>query len=162
METNAPELLFSGRVIIKTPDTDVLVLAFHYYPQMDRVKEFMIETGTVTRTTDLQRFIPVYDICHSQSSLFLKVLPAIHALTGCDSTSGFFQYRKKFVYKTISEKGVDPFAELVFLGGDDENTSIVGARKFIASLYDPKGKKKEAHSNMNVLRAKIAAKRECV
>ena len=86
----------TGRVIIKTPDTDVLVLAFHYYPQMDRVKEFWIETGTVTRTTDLRRFIPVHDICHSQSSLFLKVLPAIHALTGCDSTSGFFQYRKKF------------------------------------------------------------------
>ena len=39
------------------------------------------------------------------------------------------------MYKTISEKGVDSFAELVFLGGDDENTSIVGARKFIASLY---------------------------
>ena len=86
----------TGRVIIKTPDTDVLVLAFHYYPQMDRVKEFWIETGTVTRTTELRRFIPVYDICHSQSSLFLKVLPATHALTGCDSTSGFFQYRKKF------------------------------------------------------------------
>ena len=27
--------------------------------------------------------------------------------------------------KTISEKGVDSFAELVFIGGDDENTSIV-------------------------------------
>ena len=66
------------------------------------------------------------------------------------------------MYKTISEKGVDSFAELVFLGGDDENTSIVGACKFIASLYDPKGKEKEAHSNMNVLHAKLAAKRECV
>ena len=66
------------------------------------------------------------------------------------------------MYKTISEKGVDSFAELVFLGGEDENTSIAGARKFIASLYDPKGKEKEAHSNMNVLRAKLAAKRECV
>ena len=66
------------------------------------------------------------------------------------------------MYKTISEKGVDSFAELVFLGGDDENTSIVGARKFIASLYDSKGKEKEAHSNMNVLREKLAAKRECV
>ena len=29
------------------------------------------------------------------------------------------------MYKTISEKGVDFFAELVFIGGDDENTSIV-------------------------------------
>ena len=88
----------TGRVIIKTPDTDVLVLAIHYYLQMDRVKEFWIETGTVTRTTDLQRFIPVHDICHSQSPLFLKVLPAIHTLTGCDSTSVFFGIGKKTVY----------------------------------------------------------------
>ena len=80
----------TGRVIIKMPDTDVLVLVIHYYPQMDRVKEFWIETGTVTRTTDLRRFIPVHDICHSQSPLFLKVLPAIHALTGRYSTSVFF------------------------------------------------------------------------
>ena len=115
----------TGRVIIKTPDTDVLVLAIHYYPQMDRVKEFWIETGTVTRTTDLRRFIPVHDICHSQSPLFLKVLPAIHALTGCDSTSDFFGIGKNSVYKTISEKEVGSFAELVFLGGEDENTSIV-------------------------------------
>ena len=70
----------------------------------------------------------------------------------------FFSIGKNSVYKTISEKGVDSFAELVFLGGDDENTSIVGDCKFIASLYDPKGKEKEAHSNMNVLRAKLAAK----
>ena len=53
----------TGRVIIKMPDTDVLVLAIHYYPQMDRVKEFWIENGTVPRTTDLRRFIPaVHDI----------------------------------------------------------------------------------------------------
>ena len=81
----------TGRVIIKMPDTDVLVLAIHYYPQMDRVKEFWIEIGTVTRTTDLRRFIPVHDKCHSQSPLFLKVLPAIHPLTGCNSTSVFFR-----------------------------------------------------------------------
>ena len=45
----------------------------------------------------------------------------------------FFGIGKNSLYKTISEKGVDSFAELVFLGGDDENTSIVGACKFIAS-----------------------------
>ena len=37
----------------------------------------------------------------------------------------FFGIGKNSVYKTISEKGVDFFAELVFIGGDDENTSIV-------------------------------------
>ena len=51
---------------------------------------------------------------------FLKVLPAIHALTGCNSTSVFSGIGKSSVYKTISEKGVDSFAELVFICSDDE------------------------------------------
>ena len=37
----------------------------------------------------------------------------------------FFGTGKDSVCKTTSEKGVDSFAELVFIGGDDENTSIV-------------------------------------
>ena len=37
----------------------------------------------------------------------------------------FFGIGKNSVCKTISEKGLGSFAELVFIGGDDENTSIV-------------------------------------
>ena len=55
----------------------------------------------VTRTTDLWSFIPVHDICHSQSPLFLKVLPSIHTLTGCDSTCFFFGIGKNSVYNKV-------------------------------------------------------------
>ena len=71
-----------GKIVIKTPDTDVLISAVHLFRQIESVKELWIETGVVSRTTDLCRFIPVHDIC--------KILPAIHALTGCNLTSSFF------------------------------------------------------------------------
>jgi hypothetical protein len=42
---------------------------------------------TVTRTKDDRRYLPVHDICHIQGPLVCKLLPAVHALTGCDTTS---------------------------------------------------------------------------
>ena len=119
-----------GRIVIKSPDTDVLVLAVHYFPQMDSVKERWIETGVVSiRTTDLRRFIPVHDICRSHSPVFIKILPAIHALTGCDSTSAFFGIGKKSVYTMVTDKGAHCFEALLFLGGQDEAVGIAAARK---------------------------------
>ena len=149
-----------GRIVIKSPDTDVLVLAVHYFPQMDSVKELWIETGVVSRTTDLHRFIPVHDICRSHSPVFIKILPAIHALTGCDSTSAFFGIGKKSVYTMVTDKGAHCFEALLVLGRQDEAVGIAEARKFIACLYDPKGKEISAHISMDILRAKFAAKRD--
>ena len=108
---------------------------------------------------ELRRFIPVHDICRSYSPVFINILPAIHALTGCDSTSAFFGIGKKSVYTMVTDKGAHCFEALLFLGGQDEAGGIAAARKFIACLYDPKGKEISAHISMDILRAKFAAKR---
>ena len=132
-----------------------------YMAQMDSVKELWIETGVVSRATDLRRFIPVHDIiCRSHSPVFIKILPAIHGLTGCDSTSAFFGIGKKSVYTIVTDKGAHCFEDLLFLGRQDEAVGIAAARKFIACLYDPKGKEISAHISMDILRAKFAAKRD--
>jgi hypothetical protein len=41
-----------GRIIIKSPDTDVLLLCIHFFPSMRNTKELWFKTGTVTRTKD--------------------------------------------------------------------------------------------------------------
>jgi hypothetical protein len=58
-----------GRIIIKSPDTDVLLLCIHFFPSMRNTKELWFKTGTVTRTKDGRRYLPVHDICHIQSPL---------------------------------------------------------------------------------------------
>ncbi len=83
-----------GRVIIKSPDTDVLVLAIHYFAQLKNVEELWFETGRVTRTTDQHRYIAVHEICKAYRPWLPQILPAVHAITGCDSASFFFKLAK--------------------------------------------------------------------
>ena len=92
---------------MKTPDTDVLVLATHYYPKMTHVKELWIETGTVTRMTRSRRFIPIHEICSVVPPILCEILPSVHALTGCDSTSAFFGIGKKTVYKATQDHDIE-------------------------------------------------------
>ena len=86
----------AGRIIILSPDTDVLVLTVHYFPKLKSTEELWIQTDVITSTSDLRRFI-----CHSVSPTFSSILPAVHALTGCDSTSALFGIGKKSVFKAI-------------------------------------------------------------
>ena len=79
-----------GNVIIKSPDTDVPVLAVHCFPKMDHIDCIWIETGVITNTTDKRRFIPVHAICASLGHDCYHILLAVHALTGCDSVSSHF------------------------------------------------------------------------
>jgi hypothetical protein len=51
-----------------------------------------------------RRYLPVHDICHIQGPLVCKLLPAMHALTGCDTTSSFFGIGKKTVLKNLYAK----------------------------------------------------------
>lgn len=145
-----------GRIIIKSPDTDVLVLAIHHFPKMSNTSELWIETGRVTGTTDLRRYIPVHVICQSMLSVTCEILPAVHALSGCDSTSSFFGIGKRSVTKAVLEAPND-FAKLSIFGNRDvdETEEISAARHFVKALYDPTGKFKAA-TDLNDLRVKMS------
>jgi hypothetical protein len=43
----------------------------------------------------------VHDITLAIGPLVCNILPAVHALTGCDTTSSFFGIGKMTVYKTL-------------------------------------------------------------
>ena len=48
-----------GRIIIKSPDTDVLVLCVHYFSKLQHTQELWFQTGTVSSTKD-RRVISQY------------------------------------------------------------------------------------------------------
>jgi hypothetical protein len=149
---------YQGRIIIKSPDTDVIVLAVHYYPQMTNVEELWLVTGRITGTTDQRRYIAVHEICNACSPLILQILPAVHAITGCDSVSSFFKIGKKSVMKVIEDKGAEFFKDLAnFSKGD---LDLVAARQLVSALYDPKGKKSKVHSSLNSMRVQMASKKD--
>ena len=76
-----------GRITIKCSDTDVLVLCVHYYQRMHNTDQLWLLIGSITSIKDGRRYIPVHDLCRSLSSITCEILPAAHALTGCDTTS---------------------------------------------------------------------------
>ena len=88
-----------GCIVVKSPDTEVLVLYVHYFPKIKNTSELWFQTGPITRTKDCRRYIPVHELCKSLSSVVCEILPATHALTGCDTTSSFFGIGKSLCSK---------------------------------------------------------------
>lgn len=72
-----------GRIVIQTPDADVLVNALHYFPQVSNTEELWLETGPSNKTSSKHRFIAMHEISQVQSPILPKILPAVHAITGC-------------------------------------------------------------------------------
>ena len=88
------EMRNKGRLIIKTSDTDVIVLYVHYFLQMTNATEVWVPKGNVTSVKERRRLCSSLDIIYN-------VLSAVHDLYGCDTTSSFFGIGKKSVFKVL-------------------------------------------------------------
>ena len=56
-----------GRIIVKSPDTDVLILCIHYFPSMQNTQEVWFHTGSITNTKDGRFHSRTFDLQHPQS-----------------------------------------------------------------------------------------------
>ena len=146
-----------GRIVVKSPDTDVLVLLVHYFPKMKNTSELWFQTGLITSTKNCRRYIPVHELCKSLGSVVCEILPAAHALTGCDTTSSFFGIGKKSMLKALKETP-NQISDLSRIECSCSNIddSVDLSRKPISRLYDPKGKLKRCHVDLSKLRVKLA------
>ena len=84
------------RIIIQSPDTDVLVLAAAHFASI-APKKLWFRTGVKDRL----RFAPVHDVCQKLGDRVLAALPAFHALTGCDSNSSISGIGKMKAWKAM-------------------------------------------------------------
>ncbi|CAG2215571.1 unnamed protein product [Mytilus edulis] len=112
-------------------------------------------TGSTNSLRDCRRYIPIHELSKSLSPLLANILPAVHALTGCDTTSAIFGFGKKTVFKLI-RKSPSKFTNLQNFDKIDFSTSLSAARELISSLYDPKDKFASSHVDLNKLRVKLA------
>jgi hypothetical protein len=69
----------------------------------------------------------VHDLCSSLSSITCEILPAVHTLTGCDTTA-IFGIGKKSVFKLIKSSSAE-LLHLSELKDPDLESSIYVARK---------------------------------
>lgn len=83
------------RVMIRTVDTDVVVLCVSYMTKLD-VEELWIAFGVGKQL----RYIPAHIIASNLSRGVCTGLPFFHAVTGCDTVSSFCGRGKKTSYDT--------------------------------------------------------------
>ena len=123
--------LFS-RLIIRSDDTDVLVLLLYYFSEKRLSDEVFMHAGHSTKFVTRTRFIHVHLIAAKLGTNFCKCLPAAHALTGCDTTSSLFGIGKKTVYTALQK-----IADLKQLANFNQPNPDHGQnedRKFVLSL----------------------------
>lgn len=82
-----------GTILIRSPDTDDMVIAVHSCPKMEHTTR--IETGTTTSTTDKCHFIHGHAVYDSLTPDFCSIFPAICELTRCDSVIPVWYWGKK-------------------------------------------------------------------
>ena len=133
-------------VNIITVDSDVAILSLYYQRRIDL--SIYLEFGTGRKTS-------LFDIASNDVDDDLKeVLPALHALTGCDSTSCFSGQGKAKCLKVLLSD--DRFVDVAKLLGEDTELSLSVREvleEFICHLYGIK-----YESDINLARYKLFTK----
>ena len=88
------------RVAIVSSDTDVEVLACHHQSAIPA--ELTLISGTRSRS----RLISVPRLCEKLGPSICRVLPSLHALTGCDAVSSFAGKGKKRAFEMVRDRQV--------------------------------------------------------
>ena len=90
------------KVIIASSDTDVLVCSIYHFSQWmySHLQEMWIVSGCSTS----KRALRVHEVVDNMNTDIVDILPAVHALTGCDTSSKVGT--KKSAFKHLSNMGL--------------------------------------------------------
>ena len=130
-------------IVIRSQDTDVLVLLVHHSSKSAR--NIWMKVGTSKKV----RFISVRGIMQSIGPQACQALPGFHAITGCDTTSQFSGIGKKAAWRVF-----ESCPTLLRMLGKESLTErvVADAESFVVRLYAPT---KYQHLKVNELRTKL-------
>ena len=84
--------------IIRTVDTDVVVLAVAYFQDLENIGNLWSAFGTGKDFRYIR--VPVHELARSIGPDMANGLPFFHSLSGCDTTSQFANHGKKSAWAT--------------------------------------------------------------
>ena len=148
----------SASVVISSGDTDVLLLACYHAASLGNITNLYWETNTIAKNSNMRQVFLIQTILDHVDPMLMSILPHIHALTGCDTTSAFFFLGKKTVLKTLNKIGAKNLQNLKSLGCNNTQEAVDASRQLVAALYD--SKYTSLHSDLNRLRTKLANVKE--
>lgn len=129
-------------ILVRSPDTDVLVLLMHFSSQINR--SVLFDNGVGNK----RRLLSVPDLAQHMGTQICSILPAYHALTGCDTTSAFVRKGKIAPLKVV-EKNPNFVSVLSRLGQEHvcSEELLEEVEEFVCAIY---GKPK--YKDINKLR----------
>jgi len=119
--------------------TDVLVLLAYYWGKDALAQEVYMHAGHSRKCVTRERFIPVHHISTKLGKAVCKCLPAMHALSGCDTTSALYKLGKRTAYST-STNNVEALQKLETFQ-DVPTFFLDTARRFILLMHGKKAKR---------------------
>ena len=146
---HASSVQSESNVVIRTSDTDCLVIALGCREKIDPSLKIWLEVGVQSRN-DL-RYISVDSIYSELGKGLCKALPAYHAFTGSDFTACFSRKGKVQPLKILEKdvKAQNAFSNLTNIDVS-ESIDVSEIEKFVCKMY---GKKK--FESINEVRAQI-------
>ncbi|KAK3728106.1 hypothetical protein QZH41_014263 [Actinostola sp. cb2023] len=123
------------KVVLRTVDTDVLVLATAFAGQLqDKLAQVWLALGTGVHL----RYIAARDISRSLGSDMSKCLPFFHAFTGCDTVSSFAGKGKKTAFTTWKScpAVTESFLELTERPTQISDECLARLERFVVVMYD--------------------------
>ena len=91
----AAELSPDSTIVVRSPDTDAFILLLKF--GQDILNPLLFDTGVGTK----RRLLDVRKIIFEVGEVICQVLPALHAYSGCDTTSAFVRKEKLAPLKTL-------------------------------------------------------------
>ena len=121
----------SSRIVIQSPDTNVFLLGVTHFVSLG-CEELWLKTGVKDRL----RFIPLHDVARTLGDRMCKALPAFHAISGCDSTSGLSGIGKKKAWDVLMSSEVHQESlGLVGTCGSLCEVTMAKCETYICNLY---------------------------
>ena len=121
------------RIMIRTVDTDVFVLAVS---QMERIpeREVWLAFGTGRQF----KYYPIHEIAVSLGPQKSRALPVFHAITGCDTVSFFCGKGKKSAWDTWSvlPEVTNAFLEIAAAPSSLSDNCLRTIERFVVVMYD--------------------------
>ena len=118
-------------IVVRSPDTDVLVLLLHHRPAI-HAEEIYFLTGHEGVHSNSTRYIPVHILYKQLTPLQHNIMIDVYALTGCDTTLSFHGHGKITAFNIMVKKA-EEFQALSGLGlGPVSQEQVVA---FVGAMY---------------------------
>ena len=125
------------RIVIRTTDSDVLVIAVSVVQHIKDLCELWIAFGCGSNL----RYIPAHTIARQLGNARSSALPVFHSITGCDTVSSLYGKGKKTAWTVLQQKPDVTWALKALSDAPTEVTAdvICTIEEFVVAMYDLDG-----------------------